>query len=337
MNTQILFRSRPAGEPHESNFRVEKHGVPTPVPGEILCRTIYLSLDPYMRVRMYEDETYATPADFGDVMVGATVGQIVESHVDGWKEGALVAGFGGWQNYWISDGSNLRRIDPKAAPLPAWLGVLGMPGLTAWVAVTRIGRPVEGETVVVSAAGGAVGSIAGQLAKIAGARVVGIAGSDEKCAWVTDELGFDACIHYKKQDVDRELSRHCPRGVDVYIENVGGLVGETVYRHLNVGGRVPLIGLIAHYNERKHHSGPSLEAILYKRATMTGIIVGDHRDKLPEFESQMIAWIGQGKVKHRETIVEGIEEAPKAFIGLFHGQNVGKLLVRAAEEPPTEE
>jgi NADPH-dependent curcumin reductase len=332
MNTQILFRSRPAGEPHESNFRVEKHGVPTPVAGEILCRTIYLSVDPYMRVRMYEDETYAPPVDFGDVMVGATVGQVVESHVDGWKEGELVAGRGGWQNYWVSDGSDLRRVDPGVAPLPAWLGVLGMPGFTAWVAITQIGRPAAGETVVVSAAGGAVGSVAGQIAKIGGARVVGIAGTDEKCAWVEGELGFDACIHYKKQDLDRELSKHCPDGVDVYVENVGGLVGETVYRHLKIGGRVPLVGLIAHYNERKHHSGPGLEPILFKRARVTGMIIGDHQDKRREFEAEMVEWLRDGKVKHRETIVEGLEEAPKAFIGLFHGHNVGKLVVKVGEE-----
>jgi len=282
---------------------------------------------------MYEEETYSPPVDFGDVMVGATIGQIVESHVDGWQEGEFVRGFGGWQNYWVSDGSNLRRVDPAVAPLTAWLGVLGMPGLTAWVAVREIGKPTAGETMVVSAAGGAVGSVAGQIGKIADARVVGIAGTDEKCAWVTDELGFDACIHYKKADVDRELSTHCPDGVDVYVENVGGLVGETVYRHLKIGGRVPLVGLIAHYNERKHHSGPGLEPILFKRATVTGMIVRDHLGKLPEFESEMSAWIRDGKVAPRETIVEGIEAAPKAFIGLFHGQNVGKLLVRAAEDP----
>jgi NADPH-dependent curcumin reductase CurA len=333
MNTQILFRSRPAGEPHESNFRVVQHGVPTPIPGEILCRTIYLSLDPYMRVRMYEDDTYTAPVDFGDVMVGATIGQVVESHVDGWKEGDLVRGTGGWQSYWISDGSDLRRIDTSLAPLPAWLGALGMPGLTAWVAVKEIGKPVAGETMVVSAAAGAVGSVAGQLGKISGARVVGIAGPDEKCSWTRDELGFDACIHYKKEDLDRELSTHCPEGVDVYVENVGGMVGETVYRHLKIGGRVPLVGLIAHYNERKHHTGPGLEPILFKRATVTGMIVGDHRDRLAEFEAEMGGWIREDRVRHRETIVEGIEEAPKAFIGLFHGQNVGKLLVRVADDP----
>jgi NADPH-dependent curcumin reductase CurA len=333
MNTQILFRSRPTGEPHESNFRVEKHGIPTPLPGEILCRTIYLSLDPYMRVRMYEEETYAPGVDFGDVMVGATIGQIVESHVEGWKDGEFVRGTGGWQNYWISDGSDLRRVDPAIAPLPAWLGVLGMPGLTAWVAVREIGRPAAGETMVVSAAAGAVGSVAGQIGKIAGANVVGIAGSDEKCAWVVGDLGFDACIHYKKEDVDRELSKHCPDGVDVYVENVGGLVGETVYRHLKIGGRVPLVGLIAHYNERKHHSGPGLEPILYRRAVVTGMIVRDHWAKMPEFEAEMCAWLREGRMKHRETIVDGIEEAPRAFIGLFHGQNVGKMVVRVADDP----
>jgi len=333
MNTQILFRSRPAAEPHESNFRVVQHGIPTPLPGEILCRTIYLSLDPYMRVRMYEEETYSPGVDFGDVMIGATIGQVVESHVEGWSEGDLVRGLGGWQNYWISNGSDLRRIDPDVAPLPAWLGVLGMPGLTAWVAVRDIGKPAQGETMVVSAAAGAVGSVSGQIGKIAGAKVVGIAGSDEKCAWVTDELGFDGCIHYKKEDVDTELSKHCPEGVDVYIENVGGVVGEAVYRHLKIGGRVPLVGLIAQYNDRKHHSSPGLEQILYKRATVTGMIVRDHWQRLPVFEEEVSGWIRTGKMKRRETIAEGIEEAPKAFIGLFHGQNIGKLVVKVADDP----
>ncbi len=330
MNTQILFRSRPAGEPHESNFRVAQHGVPTPIPGEILCRTLYLSIDPYMRIRMYEEETYAPPIDYGDVMVGATVGEIVESHVEGWKAGELVVGRGGWQNYWISNGEDLKRVDPDVAPLPAWLGVLGMPGMTAWVAVTEVAPVAEGETVVVSAAGGAVGSIAGQIAKLRGARVIGIAGSDEKCEWVRDGLGFDGCIHYKKAEVDRELVTLCPDGVDVYIENVGGIVGETVYGHLRVGGRVALVGLVAHYNERKHHWGPGLEPVLFRRASVRGMIVGDHLDKAPEFEAQMKVWLSEGRVKYRETIVEGLEEAPKAFIGLFHGQNVGKLVVKVA-------
>lgn len=334
MNTQILFRSRPAGEPHESNFRRVQHGIPTPLAGEILCRTIWLSLDPYMRSRMNEGRTYTDAVDFGDVMPGGTVGQIVESHASGWSAGDFVLGHGGWQSYWISDGRDLRKLDPAMAPISTALGVLGMPGLTAYATVVDVADVKSGETVVVSAAAGAVGSAAGQIAKLRGCRVVGLAGSDEKCRWVTEELGFDACINYKTAaSLGGAIAKACPDGVDVYVENVGGSVGEAAMRNLKVGGRVALVGLIAHYNERKHHTGMDISPLIFKRATMKGMLVLDHMNLMPDFLRDVSAWLRDGKLKYRETIVEGIDNAPLAFLKLFHGENVGKLLVQAAADP----
>jgi len=334
MNTQILFRSRPAGEPHESNFRRVQHGIPTPVDGEILCRTIWLSLDPYMRSRMSGVRTYVDPTDFGDVMPGATVGQIVESHVDGFAPGDFILGAGGWQSYWISAGSGLRKLDPARAPLSTALGVLGMPGLTAYATVMDVAEVRSGETVVVSAAAGAVGSAAGQMAKIRGARVVGLAGSDEKCRWVKDELGFDACINYKtEKNLDAEMEKACPDGADVYVENVGGAVGEAAFRTLKIGGRVALVGLISQYNERKQHHGLDIAPLLFKRATLRGMIVLDHVARMPDFLRDVGAWLGDGRLKYRETIVDGLDNAPQAFLGLFHGENIGKLLVQVTADP----
>ena len=334
MNTQILFRSRPAGEPHESNFRCVQHGIPTPVAGEILCRTIWLSLDPYMRSRMNEGRTYTDGVDFGDVMPGGTVGQIVESHVDGWEAGDYVAGHGGWQSYWVTDGRDLRKLDPSAAPISTALGVLGMPGLTAYATVIDVAEVNDAETVVVSAAAGAVGSAAGQIAKIRGSRVVGLAGSDEKCRWVTGELGFDACINYKTEaKLVEAIAKACPDGVDVYVENVGGAVGEAAMRNLKVGGRVALVGLISQYNERKHHAGMDISALIFKRATMKGMLVLDHMHRMPDFLRDASAWLREGTLKYRETIVDGIDNAPQAFLKLFHGENIGKLLVQVAADP----
>jgi hypothetical protein len=334
MNTQILFRSRPAGEPHESNFRRVQHGIPTPVDGEILCRTIWLSLDPYMRSRMSGVKTYVDPTDFGDVMPGGTVGQVVESHVKGFAAGDFVLGLGGWQSYWVSDAKGLRKLDPAAAPLSTALGVLGMPGLTAYVSVIDIAEVRSGEAVIVSAAAGAVGSAAGQIAKIRGCRVVGLAGSDEKCRWVTGELGFDACINYKTEtDLDAALEKACPDGADAYVENVGGAVGEAAIRNLKVSGRVALVGLISQYNERKQHHGLDIAPLLWKRATMRGMIVTDHVKRTPDFLRDAGAWLREGRLKYRETIVDGLDNAPQAFLGLFHGANVGKLLVQVAADP----
>lgn len=334
MNTQILFRSRPSGEPHESNFRRVQHGIPTPVDREILCRTIWLSLDPYMRSRMSGVKTYADPTDFGDVMPGGTVGQVVESHDDGFEPGDFVLGSGGWQSYWIADAKSLRKLDPAIAPVSTALGVLGMPGLTAYATVIDVAEVKGGESVLVSAAAGAVGSAAGQIAKIHGAHVVGLAGSDEKCRWVKGELGFDACINYKTaEDLDAAIAKECPAGVDIYVENVGGAVGEAAYRNLKIGGRVALVGLISQYNERKQHHGMDLAPLLFKRATLRGMIVLDHMARMPDFLRDAGEWLREGRLKYRETVVDGIDNAPQAFLGLFHGENVGKMLVQVAPDP----
>jgi NADPH-dependent curcumin reductase CurA len=267
-------------------------------------------------------------------MPGATVGQVVESHAGGFAPGDFVLGAGGWQSYWIADGKGLRKLDPSVAPLSTALGVLGMPGLTAYATVMDVAEVRSGEVVVVSAAAGAVGSAAGQIAKIRGARVIGLAGSDEKCRWVAGELGFDACINYKtEKNLDAALAKACPDGIDVYVENVGGAVGEAAFRNLKIGGRVALVGLISQYNERKQHHGIDIAPLLFKRATLRGMIVLDHAARMPDFLRDAGGWLREGRLKYRETIVDGLDNAPQAFLGLFHGENIGKLLVQVSQDP----
>src|SRR4051812_48969668 len=248
VNRQVLLRGRPAGEPSEDDFALVESPIPEPGPGQFLARTIYLSLDPYMRGRMSDRASYASPAELGRPMVGGTVGQVVRSNHPGFAEGDYVLGYWGWQEYGLSDGTGVRKLDPRMGPLSYALGVLGMPGMTAYVALLDVGRPKPGETVVVSAATGAVGSVVGQVAKIKGCRAVGIAGGEVKCRYVVEELGLDACLDYKAQDLGRGLRDACPGGVDVYYDNVGGEVLGAVLRHINRGARIPLVGLIAQYN-----------------------------------------------------------------------------------------
>ena len=241
-------------------------------------------------------------------------------------------GYGGWQEYALSDGKEVRKLDPALGPLSYALGVLGMPGLTAYAGLLDVGRPRPGETVVVSAASGAVGSVVGQIAKIKGCRAVGLAGSDDKCAFVVGELGFDACINYKTQDLDEALGRTCPGGIDVYYDNVAGRILEAVLRHINVGARIPLVGLISQYNAPTPPPGPNLMPLLVKRALIQGFLVGDHEARRDEFLRDVSGWLREKKMKYREDIVEGLENAPRAFLGLFHGKNFGKLLVRVSAE-----
>jgi NADPH-dependent curcumin reductase CurA len=257
-------------------------------------------------------------------MVGGTVSEVVASNNPRFAPGDIVAGFDGWQSYAVSDGKGLRKLDPSQAPPSYALGVLGMPGLTAYVALLDIGKPKEGETVVVSAAAGAVGSIAGQIAKVKGCRVIGLAGSDAKCDYVIRELGFDECINYKTADLKTAL----PNGIDVYVDNVGGAILEAVLRKLNVFARIPLVGLISQYNDAKPQPGPNLGPLLASRATMRGMIVTDHTDRFPDFIRDMSGWVKEGKVKLREDVIEGIENTPRAFLGLFSGENVGKRIVK---------
>ncbi|MGZ8798339.1 MAG: NADP-dependent oxidoreductase, partial [Thermoanaerobaculia bacterium] len=239
----------------------------------------------------------------------------------------------GWQSYAVSDGKGLRKLDPAQAPPSYALGVLGMPSLTAYVAMLDIGQPREGETVVVSAAAGAVGSIAGQIAKIKGCRVVGVAGTDEKCKWVVNGLGFDACINYKTEDLGAALKSACPKGIDVYFDNVGGAVLEAVLKRINVHARIPLVGLISQYNDAKLPPGPNLGSILVNRALIQGLIIFDHVDRMPDFMRDMSQWLREGKIKYREDVIQGLENAPRAFIGLLKGENIGKRVVQVAKDP----
>jgi NADPH-dependent curcumin reductase CurA len=336
-NTQVLFRSRPEGMPSQSNFEIVQSTVPKAGDGQVLRRTIYLSLDPYMRGRMSTMKSYAEPATLGEPMVGSTISEVIESNNPRYRAGDFVLGFDGWQEYAVSDGKGLRKLDPAEAPISYAVGVLGMPGLTAYVGLLDIGRPKEGETVVVSAAAGAVGSIAGQIAKIKGCRVVGTAGTDEKCAFVVKDLGFDACINYKTEELSEALKAACPGGIDIYFDNVGGPVLQAVLKRINVHARIPLIGLISQYNDSKPSPGPNLGSVLSNRALIQGMIIFDHVDRMPAFLKDMSQWLREGKVRYREDVVQGLENAPRAFIGLLQGENIGKRVVQVGPDPTRKE
>ncbi|MDP9018003.1 MAG: NADP-dependent oxidoreductase [Candidatus Eremiobacteraeota bacterium] len=330
MNTQIRLESRPAGEPTEQNFKLTQTPVPTPVEGEVLLKTRWLSLDPYMRGRMSAAKSYAAPVQVGGVMVGFAVSEVIESHDAGFAPGEVVVGETGWQTYSTKSGKALRKIDSADAPISYALGVLGMPGLTAYCALTDIGKPQPGESVVVSAAAGAVGSIAGQIAKIRGCRVVGIAGSEQKCDYLISQLGFDACINRRTADLDAALSQACPDGIDVYFDNTAGKILEAVMRRLNLFARIPLVGLIEQYNAIETPNGPNLAPLLVARAKIEGFLVSDHQAHAPVAFAQMGAWLRESKLRYKEDIVEGLERAPRALIGMLRGENFGKLLVRVS-------
>ncbi|MCO5158000.1 MAG: NADP-dependent oxidoreductase [Aquamicrobium sp.] len=338
VNRRIVLASRPVGAPAPENFRLEETAVPQPGEGEVLVRNLYLSLDPYMRGRMSDGPSYATPIAIDAVMGGGTVGRVVESRNAAFKEGDLVLAFGNWQDYALSDGADLMAL-PSGLARPSWaLSVLGMPGFTAWYGLLKIGEPKEGETVVVAAASGAVGSVVGQIAKLKGCRVVGIAGGAEKCRFVVDELGFDACLDRRDPDLAKKLKEAVPAGIDVYFENVGGAVFNAVLPLINVHARIPLCGLIAAYNATALPEGPDRmpvlqRSLLVKRAKMQGFIISDHyATDYAEFARDMGAWVAAGKVKIREDMIDGLENAPKAFAGLLEGENFGKLVVRIAQE-----
>jgi NADPH-dependent curcumin reductase CurA len=333
-NRKVVLKSRPVGEPRPSDFAIVEEPVPKPGPGQVLCRTIFLSLDPYMRGRIGGARSYATPVEIGQVIVGATVSEVVESNHPGFGRGDIVLGYDGWQAYGVSGGVGIRKLDPKEAPISTALGVLGMPGMTAYVGLLDIGRPKAGETVVVSAASGAVGAVVGQIAKLQGCRAVGIAGGDAKCRYVAGDLGFDACVDYRAADFPSNLAAACPQGVDVYFENVGGAVLEAVLPLINRGARIPLCGLISEYNATTPPPGPNLRPFLLNRALLQGFIVSDHVDRMPAFLADMGRWVREGRVKYREDVVDGLAKAPEAFIGLLEGRNFGKLVVRVGDVPP---
>jgi NADPH-dependent curcumin reductase len=327
MNRTVRLKSRPVGAPVPANFDIVDAPMPAVRDGDVLRRTLFLSLDPYMRGRMSDEPSYSPPVAVGDTMCGHTVSEVVESRNPLFSPGDIVAGYDGWQQYGVSAGRELRTLD-AGMPVTTALHVLGMPGMTAYVGLLDIGQPKAGETVVVSAASGAVGSVVGQLAKIRGCRAVGIAGSEEKCRYVVDDLGFDACIDYKTEAFGRSLRAACAEGIDVYFENVGGAVLDAVLRVLNRGARIPLCGLIADYNATEKPRGPHLRPILVQRALIKGFIVSDHMDRAPAFLHEMTPLVRAGRIKYREDIVDGLDAAPSAFIGLLEGRNFGKLLVR---------
>jgi len=319
--------------PSAVNFSVVESAVPEMSAGGVLRRTVYLSLDPYMRGRMSDGPSYSAPVELNHVMCGHTVSQVIESRHPDFHVGDFVTGYDGWQEYAASDGRDLRKLDPRVVPISTAIGVLGMPGATAYIGLLDIGAPKAGETVVVSAASGAVGSIVGQLAKSKDCRAVGIAGSADKCRYVVDELGFDACVNYKDENLVGQLRTACPDGIDVYFENVGGKVFGAVLRVINRGARIPLCGMISEYNVTADPGGPNLRPLLVQRAMLKGFIVSDHYDRFPAFLAEMTPLVRDGRIKYREDIADGLESAPAALIGLFEGRNFGKMLVRVSSDP----
>ena len=337
MNTQnrrIVLASRPIGEPSANNFRLETVNKPVPANGEVLLRAVYLSLDPYMRGRMNDAQSYADPVAINDVMVGAAVSQVEVSHHPDYKVGEWVLAFGGWQDYSVSNGEGLMKLGDNPSHPSYALGIMGMPGFTAYMGLLDIGAPKAGDTLVVAAATGPVGATVGQIAKLKGCRVIGIAGGEEKCRYAKEVLGFDECIDHKADDFAQQLATHCHNGIDVYFENVGGKVFDAVLPLLNTGARVPLCGLVSQYNATSLPDGPDrlsllMGTLLVKRIKMQGFIIfDDYGDRYPEFAKDMSQWLSEGKIQYREQIVDGLESMTSAFIGLLKGENFGKVVIK---------
>jgi NADPH:quinone reductase len=333
-NRQITLAARPKGFPKESDFKLAETPVPGPCPGEFLVAINYLSVDPYMRGRMNDRASYAAPVKIGEVMGGGAVGKVIRSQHPEFSEGTFVVGDFGWREYAVSNGKGVRSVDPRVGPISTALGVLGMPGLTAYFGLLDIGRPQAGETVLISGAAGAVGSVAGQIARLQGCRVVGVAGSEDKIQYVTEELGFDAAFNYK--DVDDYVSKLqvlCPKGIDVYFDNVGGPLTDAVFLTMNLKARIAVCGQISQYNLEKPEMGPRLLwKLIEKRARVEGFLVSDYMSRYREAGTQLGQWYAAGKLKCREQFTSGIESAPRAFLGMLRGENIGKQLVKVAEE-----
>ena len=327
-NMQVLLASRPAGWVTEENFKIVNAAIAKPAEGQILVRNHYLSLDPYMRGRMNDVKSYAAKQEIDQVMVGGTVGEVVESKNPKFKPGDIVVGMYGWQQYGCSDGTGVNKVDVSRVPMSAYLGVIGMPGVTAWVGLLDICQPKAGETVVVSAASGAVGSAVGQIAKLKGCRAVGIAGGQAKCDYVVNELGFDACVDYKAGRLNQDLMAATPDGIDCYFENVGGQILDAVLRRTNAFSRIAVCGLISQYNATEPYGVKTFQAILTNRIKVQGFIVSDRLNLWRQAMTDLAGWVASGKLKYRETVAQGLENAPKAFIGLLQGQNFGKQLVK---------
>ncbi len=332
INRQILLAARPTGFPSDSDFKLVESPVPALQDGQLLVRSLYLSVDPYMRGRMSAAKSYASPVEVGEVMTGMVAGRVAESRNPSFSAGDIVLGQFGWQDYAVTDSKGVRKIDPRLGPISAWLGVLGGPGLTAYFGLLDVCAPKPGETVVVSGAAGAVGTIVGQIAKIKGCRAVGIAGRDDKVRYITQELGFDAGFNYKTVDDYRaKLKELCPNGIDVYFDNVGGKITDAVMTLLNVKARIAICGQISQYNLEKPEMGPRLlPQLIVARAKMEGFLVLDYAPRFMEGIMQLGQWLKEGKLKYREEIVDGIENAPRAFLNMMRGSNTGKQLVKIA-------
>jgi NADPH-dependent curcumin reductase CurA len=328
INKRVLLASRPSGWVSESNFRIEESPLPQPGDGEVLVKNLWLSLDPYMRGRMSDAKSYVKGVELGEVMVGQTVGEVVESKNPQLKKGDKVLTQLGWQLYGVT--REAHKVQEKGVPLSYYLGVIGMPGMTAYFGLKEIGEPKPGETVVVSAASGAVGSVVGQLATIWGCRAVGIAGGPQKCDYVKRELGFDACIDYKAGNLAADLKDACPKGVDVYFDNVGGETLDTLFRHMNLFSRIVVCGLISDYNTTEPYAIKNFRAVLVNRIRIRGMIVFDWKERYGEALKALAGYVAEGKLKYRESVVEGLENAPKGLIALLKGQNFGKQLVKLA-------
>jgi NADPH-dependent curcumin reductase CurA len=335
MNQRLVLASRPAGMPSPHNFRLETGPVPDPADGQVVVRVLYLSVDPYMRGRMKDAASYAAPTQIGEVMTGGGVGRVIASRNPRFDVGDIVVGETGWQTHCLSEGKGFRKVDPALAPISTSLGVLGMPGLTAYFGLLDLGKPKASESVVVSGAAGAVGSLVGQIAKLQGCHVVGVAGSDDKVRWVTDELGFDAAFNYKTvdpKDYRSTFASLCPQGIDVYFDNVGGPITDAVFPLINLRARVVICGQIHHYNDEKAAQGPRhLFHLVIKRARVEGFLVFDYAERYKEGLTQMAGWLREGKIKYREQFYAGIENTPRAFIGMLGGENTGKMLVKVGD------
>lgn len=336
-NRRIVLASRPVGAPTQENFRLETVAAPTINDGEMLLRSVYLSLDPYMRGRMNDAKSYADPVAIDEVMVGATVCQVEASNNSDYEVGEWVLAYTGWQDYGVSNGEGLIKLGKEPTHPSYALGIMGMPGFTAYMGLLDIGQPKEGDTLVVAAATGPVGATVGQIGKLKGCRVIGVAGGQEKCQHAKEVLGFDECIDHKADDFAEQLAKACDNGIDVYFENVGGKVFDAVMPLLNTGARIPVCGLISQYNATSLPEGPDrmsslMGTLLVKRIKMQGFIIfDDYAHRYNEFATQMDEWLSQGKMHYREHLIEGLDEAPKAFMGLLEGQNFGKLVIKTNE------
>ncbi len=332
INRQIILVKRPTGIPDESCFKLATTAMPQPVSGQVLLRTRFLSVDPYMRGRINDRKSYVAPFQLNEVLNGGVVGEVVESDSNEFARGDFVVGNLGWQDYFSADEKEIRKVNPDIAPVSTALGVLGMPGLTAYFGLLDIGQPMQNETVVVSGAAGAVGTVVGQIAKIHGCRVVGIAGSDKKTKYLIDELGFDAAINYRAApNLGVVLKDSCPNGVDIYFDNVGGEISDAVISLINNNARIPLCGQISLYNETQIPTGPRIQPqLLTHSALMKGFIVRNYADRFDKGIRQLAVWVQEKKLKYVENVVDGLENAPKAFIGLFAGENLGKQLVKVS-------